>query len=91
MITFFLARGINEGWLDRDTYLPVVVRAFRMLMQRIDAEGDVVGIQPPGTGPDCSRPTIASDDVINVNYGVGVWLLAASEVMKFSDEDLARL
>src|SRR3954451_9997469 len=28
MITFFLARGINEGWLDRDTYLPVVRRSL---------------------------------------------------------------
>jgi hypothetical protein len=90
MLTFFLARGINEGWLDRGTYLPVVMRAFRLLMQRIDAEGDVTGIQPPGTGPDCSRPTIASDDAINVNYGVGVWLLAASEVMKFPEADLGR-
>jgi hypothetical protein len=88
MMTFFLARGINEGWLDRDAYLPVVRRAFAVLMQRVDAGGVVVAIQPPGIGPDCSR-TIASDDVINVNYGPGVWLLAASEVIKFSDEDLA--
>ena len=88
MMTFFLARGINEGWLDRDTYLPVVMRAFTVLMQRVDADGDVVGIQPPGTGPACN-PTLASDDVINVNYGAGAWLLAASEVMKFSEGDLA--
>jgi glycosyl hydrolase family 88 len=81
MMTLFLARGINEGWLDRDAYLPVVQRAFALLMQRVDARGVIAGIQPPGIGPDCSR-TIASDDVINVNYGAGVWLLAASEVLK---------
>jgi hypothetical protein len=50
-------------------------------MQRVDARGVIAGIQPPGIGPDCSR-TVASDDVINVNYGAGVWLLAASEVVK---------
>ena len=81
MITFFLARGINEGWLDRDTYLPVVRKSFALLMQRADIRGVITGIQPPGTGPDCSR-TISSDDAINVNYGAGVWLLAASEVLK---------
>jgi len=85
MMTFFLARGINEGWLDRDAYLPVVRKAFALLMQRVDARGVIAGIQPPGIGPDCSR-IIASDDPINVNYGVGVWLLAASEVLKFSDD-----
>jgi hypothetical protein len=81
MFTFFLARGINEGWLDRDTYLPVVRKSFALLMQRVDIRGVISGIQPPGTGPDCSR-SISSDDPINVNYGAGVWLLAASEVLK---------
>lgn len=81
MMTFFLARGISEGWLDRDTYLPVVRKSFALLMQRVDSRGVIGGIQPPGIGPDCSR-IIASDDPINVNYGAGVWLLAASEVLK---------
>lgn len=81
MMTLFLARGINEGWLDRDTYLPVVRKSFALLMQRVDSRGVISGIQPPGIGPDCSR-IIASDDPINVNYGAGVWLLAASEVLK---------
>jgi hypothetical protein len=81
MFTFFLARGINEGWLDRDTYLPVVRKSFALLMQRVDIRGVITGIQPPGIGPDCSR-VISSDGAINVNYGAGVWLLAASEVLK---------
>jgi hypothetical protein len=84
LITFFLARGVNEGWLDRDVYEPVVIRAFRLLMRRVDAQGTVAGIQPPDVGPGCG--TISSNDpVINVNYGPGAFLLAASEVMKFPD------
>jgi hypothetical protein len=81
MMTFFLACGISEGWLDRNAYLPVVRKSFALLMQRVDSRGVIAGIQPPGIGPDCSR-IIASDDPINVNYGAGVWLLAASEVLK---------
>lgn len=83
LLTFFLARGINEGWLDRDIYQPVVMRAMTLLLQRVNASGVVTGIQPPGIGPACA--TIASNDpVINVNYGPGAVLLAASEVLKFS-------
>jgi len=85
MITFFLAHGINEGWLDRDAYLPVVQRSFALLMRRVDARGVLTGIQPPGTGPDCAR-IISSDDPINVNYAAGVWLLAASEFLKISTQ-----
>jgi hypothetical protein len=87
LMTFFLARGINEGWLDRAEYLPVVAKSFGLLMQRVAANGDVFGIQPPGTGPDCA-PTISTDNAINVNYAAGAWLLAASEVMKFSESEL---
>jgi rhamnogalacturonyl hydrolase YesR len=81
LLTFFLARGINQGWLDREVYTPVVLRAFGLLMRRVDASGSVSGIQPPDIGPNCGK--IASPHVtINVNYGPGAVLLAASEVLK---------
>jgi rhamnogalacturonyl hydrolase YesR len=85
LLTFFLARGVNEGWLDRDVYTPIVLRAFTLLTQRVDSTGVVRGIQPPGIGPACA--TSASDDaVVNLNYGPGAFLLAASEVLKFPDD-----
>jgi rhamnogalacturonyl hydrolase YesR len=87
LITFFLACGVNEGWLDRATYVPVVMQAMDLLMRRVDAGGTVLLIQPPGIGPDCSR-IVASNGEINVNYGPGAFLLAASEVLQFSDEEL---
>lgn len=86
LLTFFLARGVNEGWLDRTTYVPVVIRAFDLLMRRVDADGYVTGIQPPDIGPNCARKT--SNDEINLNYGPGAVLLAAAEVLKFTDTDL---
>jgi len=88
LLTFFLARGINEGWLDRATYQPIVMRAFAVILQRVRADGTVAGIQPPGIGPACAQ--IASNDpVINVNYGAGAILLAAAEVLKFPDATFA--
>lgn len=87
LITAFLARGVNEGWLDRETYTPIILRAFAVLMDRVDAEGAVHGIQPPGTGPAfCGAPMLASSQTtINVNYGAGAVLLAAAEVLKLRE------
>ena len=87
LLTFFLARGVNEGWLGRDVYAPVVTRALALLLRRVDAAGNVNGIQPPDIGPGCGKIT-SNDPVINVNYGPGALLLASAEVLKFSDEML---
>ena len=86
LIMFFLARGVNQGWLDRDVYLPVVMRAFNLLMGRVDAEGNMTGIQPPDVGPNCAKAT--SGGIVNLNYGPGALLLAVAEVLKFPDNDL---
>jgi rhamnogalacturonyl hydrolase YesR len=90
LLTFFLARGVNEGWLDREVYVPVVMRAFALLMRRVDGEGDVTAIQPPDVGPNCGKTT-SRHPTINLNYGPGAFLLAASEILKFPDEDLRAL
>jgi hypothetical protein len=91
LLTFFLARGVNDGWLDRATYVPVVMRAYDSLLRHIDSDGYVTGIQPPDIGPNCARKTSREDPFyLNLNYGPGALLLATSEVLKFSDEDLAK-
>jgi len=87
LITAFLARGVNEGWLDRETYVPVILRAFALLMDRVDSGGYVSAIQPPGTGiAFCSAPMLSTNQTaINVNYGAGAVLLAAAEVLKLRE------
>jgi len=90
LITYMLAEGVNEGWLDRTAFTPVILKAFSLLRNRLDAQGDLAGIQPPGTGPDCVV-TASQDPVVDVSYGVGAFLLVASEVLKLPDADLATL
>ena len=90
LVTTMLAAGINEGWLDRTVYTPVVLKALSALLGRLDADGDVTGIQPPGTGPDCGVTT-SRDPAVDVSYGVGAFLLALSEALKLPDADLAAL
>jgi rhamnogalacturonyl hydrolase YesR len=88
LLTFFLARGVNDGWLDRKVYAPIVMKAFALVMRRVDASGDITAIQPPGVGPACDL-TSSYNASVNVNFGPGAVLLASSEVLKFSDDDLA--
>jgi hypothetical protein len=91
LLTFFLARGVNDGWLDRATYVPIVMRAYETLLRHVDFEGYVDAIQPPDIGPNCAQKTSREDPFyLNLNYGPGAVLLATSEVLKFSDEELAR-
>ncbi len=90
LVTTMLAAGINEGWLDHTVYTPVVLKALSVLLGRLDADGDVTGIQPPGTGPDCGVTT-SRDPAVDVSYGVGAFLLALSEALNFPDADLAAL
>jgi hypothetical protein len=63
------------------------MRAIALLLRRVEADGTVTGIQPPDVGPGCGQLS-SNHETINLNYGPGALLLAASEVLKFSDEEL---
>jgi hypothetical protein len=89
LLTFFLARGVNEGWLDRAAYVPVVMRSIELLLRRVDANGVVHAIQPPDIGPGCAQQS-SNHPTINLNYGPGAVLLAIAEASKFSDAEIAR-
>jgi len=75
---YALAWGINEGVLDRDQYLPVVQNAWTALVSAVDADGKLGWVQPSAAEPGMSRQ---SD---SFPFGVGLFLLAASEVSRLS-------
>ncbi|HEV3032901.1 MAG TPA: glycoside hydrolase family 88 protein [Polyangia bacterium] len=76
--TFGIAWGINNGVLDRATYLPVVKKAWTGLLTVVDANGMVGWVQGVGAGP--GGATAGS----TAPFGVGAWLLAASEMAKLA-------
>lgn len=88
MITFMLEHEVKQGWLDRETFMPAIRKALRFLLSTVDENGDVSGIQPPGTGPGCDV-VISSDAGVNANYGSGAMIFALSGALEFSDEDLS--
>lgn len=74
---YALAWGINNGLLDRATYLPAVQKAWVGLNGLVSAEGRVGWVQPIGGDP---RRNFSADSW--EVYGAGAYLLAGSEVLK---------
>jgi rhamnogalacturonyl hydrolase YesR len=73
---YAFAWGINHGILDRDTYLPVVLKGWAALSATIQPDGLVGYAQRTGDQP---WPTKASDHAL---YASGGYILAGLEVMK---------
>jgi rhamnogalacturonyl hydrolase YesR len=76
--TFGLAWGINNGFLDREEYEPVVLKAWQALTKCVTEEGMLAYVQPVGAAPGDSYP-----DQSEV-FGVGAFLAAGSEVYKMT-------
>lgn len=72
--TYSLAWGINHGILDRKTYEPVVKRSWAGMLNHVYADGRLGSIQPIDGQPGKFKPSAS------YVYGVGGFLLAASEV-----------
>lgn len=73
-MTYAIAYGINQGLIDKTTYQPVVVAAWNGMMNCVTPQGLVGYIQATGSAPAAATATETHD------YGVGAFLLAASEI-----------
>ena len=71
---FALAWGVNHGLLERARYEPAVKKAWEGLSSCVAPDGKLTHVQPIG-----ADPKHFPDDFSAV-YGVGAFLLAASEV-----------
>lgn len=74
-ICFALMWGINNGYLDFETYLPIVAKAWIGLNGAIHDNGMIGWVQPIGEGPE----KVTYDDT--QAYGAGAFLLAGSELL----------
>ena len=73
------AWGINNGYLDKATYLPAVVKGWKSMVTNVSADGKVGFIQPIG-----ADPKAVTRDMTEV-YGVGGFLMAGTEITKLID------
>jgi unsaturated rhamnogalacturonyl hydrolase len=77
--TFGIAYGINEKILDRKTYLPVVEKSWKAMLNHIYADGRLGSIQPIDGQPGKFKPSAS------YVYGVGGFLLAGSEMHRLAE------
>lgn len=81
--TYGMLWGVNHGLLDRTAYEPVINKAWVYLSQTaLQADGSVGFVQPIGEKPD---PTKTVDAHSQANFGVGAFLLAACEKVRYDD------
>ena len=74
--TFALAWGVNNGLLDKATYKPAVLKAWKALAECQQESGKVGWVQNIGFDP---KP---ADKDSWQNFGTGAFLMAGSEVLK---------
>ncbi|WP_026879877.1 glycoside hydrolase family 88/105 protein [Hymenobacter norwichensis] len=79
--TYALLWGINNGVLDKKEYLPTVQKAWQYLVTTaLQPDGTVGYVQPIG---EKAIPGQVVDKSSTSNFGVGAFLLAASEMHRY--------
>jgi unsaturated rhamnogalacturonyl hydrolase len=77
-----MAWGVNNGYLDRETYLPAIIKGWRSMVTSVWPNGKVGYIQPIG-----ADPKTVTRDMTEV-YGVGGFLMAGTEITRLIDKGI---
>ena len=84
--TYGLLWGMNNGLLDKVTYQPVTDKAWKYLSTKaLQADGSIGFVQPIG---EKAIPGQQLDAKATSNFGVGAFLLAACEKVRFDDKSV---
>jgi rhamnogalacturonyl hydrolase YesR len=82
--TYAYLWGMNNGYLDKVTYTPVVMRSWNFLSKvALQADGKVGFVQPIG---ERAIPGQVVDQDSTAPFGVGAFLLAATEMVRFLEK-----
>jgi Predicted unsaturated glucuronyl hydrolase involved in regulation of bacterial surface properties, and related proteins len=82
--TYGLLWGINNGYLKEKTYLPAAMKGWKYLTNTaLQPDGKIGYVQPIG---DRAIPGQVVDANSTANFGVGAFLLAASEMVRHIDK-----
>ena len=82
--TYGMFWGINNGFLDKNEYLPVAMKGWGYLNKiALQPGGEIGYVQPIG---EKAIPGQVIDKNSTANFGVGAFLLAACELYRFLDK-----
>jgi unsaturated rhamnogalacturonyl hydrolase len=76
------AWGINNGYLDKEIYLPAVVKGWKSMVTSVWPDGKVGFIQPIG-----ADPKSVTREMTEV-YGAGGFLMAGTEITRMIDKGI---
>jgi rhamnogalacturonyl hydrolase YesR len=83
LFVYGMAYGVNSGILKRETYLPVIQKAWNALTKESLHENGFLGfLQSTGKEPKDGQPLTYDKIPDFEDYGLGCFLLAGSEVYK---------
>jgi rhamnogalacturonyl hydrolase YesR len=84
LFTYGMAWGIRKGYLEREIYLPVVIKAWKAMVKCSLHRGTgMLGfVQGTGKEPKDGQPVSYEREPNFEDYGLGCFLLAGSEVYK---------
>jgi unsaturated rhamnogalacturonyl hydrolase len=77
-----MAWGVNNGYLDRATYLPAIVKGWKSMVASVWPDGKVGFIQSIGADP--KSVTWEMTEV----YGVGGFLMAGTEITRMIEKGI---
>ena len=83
LFVYGMAWGINNGYLEKKTYLPVVIKAWNVMIKYSVHEDGMLGyVQGTGKEPKDGQP-LGYDKMPDFeDYGLGAFLLAGTEMYK---------
>jgi hypothetical protein len=85
-----MAYGIHTGILDKNTYLPAVIKAWNaMCVTAVHEDGFLGYVQGSGADPEDGQPVQYDKTPDFEDFGIGCFLLAAAEVYQLGDVDLS--
>lgn len=79
-----MAWGVNNGYLDKKTYLPAIIKGWKSMVTSVWPDGKVGFIQPIG-----ADPKSVTREMTEV-YGVGGFLMAGTEITKMIDKKMVK-
>lgn len=83
--TYGLLWGVNNNILDKEIYLPVIKKAWKYLSKTaLQKDGTIGYVQPIG---EKAIPGQVVDENSTANFGVGAFLLAACEYVRFLEAE----
>jgi unsaturated rhamnogalacturonyl hydrolase len=83
LFIYGMAWGINNGYLDKKTYLPIIAKSWNaMVKECVHPDGFLGYVQGTGKEPKDGQPVTYTSKPDFEDYGLGCFLLAGTEIYK---------